>query len=166
VAYLGHARIVTSKHAPAITQQYTKRCFLRSDPSRAEPWTSPSSRRIASSRLLPGNSYKHLDDARVGKGHVTASAVTSRVRSDATIKAFFRKSDQGFIGVRSRSDQLVLESSREFSVADSRGRSVAKIKNWRVIRRTDSCVIFGVWNCYSCVLRAVASKRLMKSGES
>jgi hypothetical protein len=33
--------------------------------------------RIASHHLLPGNSYKHLYDARVGKGHVTASAVTS-----------------------------------------------------------------------------------------
>jgi hypothetical protein len=28
VAYLRHARTLTSKHAPAITQQYTKQCFL------------------------------------------------------------------------------------------------------------------------------------------
>jgi hypothetical protein len=35
--------------------------------------------RIASPRLLPGNSYKHLDDARVGRGHVTVSAVPSRI---------------------------------------------------------------------------------------
>jgi hypothetical protein len=34
VAYLRHARGVTSKHAPAITQQYTKRCFLHAEPSR------------------------------------------------------------------------------------------------------------------------------------
>jgi hypothetical protein len=65
--------------------------------------TFRSSRRIASPRLLPGNSYKHLDDARVGKGHVTASAVTSSVSSDETIKAFSRMSDSGFIAVRSNS---------------------------------------------------------------
>jgi hypothetical protein len=35
--------------------------------------------RIASHRLLPGNSYKHLDDARVGRGHVTMLAVMSCV---------------------------------------------------------------------------------------
>jgi hypothetical protein len=35
--------------------------------------------RIASPRLLPGNSYKHLNDTRVGKGHVTASALMSHV---------------------------------------------------------------------------------------
>jgi hypothetical protein len=47
-------------------------------PCRAEPRravTSRASRRIASPRLLAGNSYKHLDDSRMGKGHVTASAV-------------------------------------------------------------------------------------------
>jgi hypothetical protein len=49
----------------------------------------------------------HSDDARVGKGHET-----SHVRSDATIKAFSHMSDQGFIGVRSRSYQSVLKSSR------------------------------------------------------
>jgi hypothetical protein len=32
---------------------------------------SRSSRRIASPRLLSGNSYNHLDNARVRKGHVT-----------------------------------------------------------------------------------------------
>jgi hypothetical protein len=51
--------------------------LCRAEPSR--PVMSRASPRIASPRLLPGNSYKHLDDARVGKGHVTASAVTSRV---------------------------------------------------------------------------------------
>jgi hypothetical protein len=39
---------------------------------------------------------------------VTASAVTSRVSSDATIKAFFRVSDQGFIRGRSSSYEPVL----------------------------------------------------------
>jgi hypothetical protein len=47
-------------------------------PSRAV--TSRASRRIASPCLLPGNSYKHLDDARVGKGHVNASAVTHQLK--------------------------------------------------------------------------------------
>jgi hypothetical protein len=35
---------------------------------------------IVSPHLLPGNSHKHLDDARVGKGHVTASAVTQQLK--------------------------------------------------------------------------------------
>jgi hypothetical protein len=48
----------------------------QAEPSRAELWTS----RIASPRLLPGNSYKHFDDAGVGKGHVTASAVTQQLK--------------------------------------------------------------------------------------
>jgi hypothetical protein len=81
VAYLRHVRTVTSKHVPAITQQL-KRFFLRAEASRGDPNRVESriaSRRMASPRLLSGNSYKHLDDARVGKGHVTASAVTSRV---------------------------------------------------------------------------------------
>jgi hypothetical protein len=47
-------------------------------PCRAEPSRDES--RIASPRLLPGNSYKYLDDARVGKGHVTASAVTQQLK--------------------------------------------------------------------------------------
>jgi hypothetical protein len=69
-----------------------------------------ASHRLAS--LLPGNSYKHLDDARVGKGHVTTSTVTQQ------LKSFSRMLDQGFIGVRSRRDQF---SSQEFSrVLDTR----------------------------------------------
>jgi hypothetical protein len=48
---------------------------------------------ISFGNVLPNNSYKHLDDARVGKGHVTAPAVTSRVSNDTTMKAFYRMSD-------------------------------------------------------------------------
>jgi hypothetical protein len=66
--------------------------------------------RLAS--LLPGNSYKHMDDARVGKGHVTASAVTQQ------LKRFPACQIQGFVGVRSN-------RSREFSTGDNRGRFVA-----------------------------------------
>jgi hypothetical protein len=65
------------RHIPAITQQWTKRCFLRAEPCRDE--SRIASHLLASPRLLPGNSYKHLDDARMGKDHVTASAVTSCV---------------------------------------------------------------------------------------
>jgi hypothetical protein len=96
VAHLRHARTVTSKNAPAITQQLTKRCFLRAVSSRTEP-----------------------SRAAVGKGHLTAAAVTSRVSSDATIKAFSRMSDQGFI--------RVLESYR--GVLD--GRQPWKFRKWR-----------------------------------
>jgi hypothetical protein len=49
-----------------------------SEPSPAE--LSRDESRIASPRLLPGNSYKHLDDARVGKGYVTASTVTQQLK--------------------------------------------------------------------------------------
>jgi hypothetical protein len=65
-------------------------------PCGAEPSRDES--RTTSPRLLPGNSYKHLDDARMGKGHLTATAVTSHVSSDATIEAVSHMSDQGFIG--------------------------------------------------------------------
>jgi hypothetical protein len=68
VAYLRHARTVTSKHASAITQQSTKWCFLRAVLSRTEQSRAESA------------SYKHLDNARVGKGHVTASAVTQQLK--------------------------------------------------------------------------------------
>jgi hypothetical protein len=50
------------------------------------------SHRIAS--LLPGNSYKHLDDASVRKGHVTALPATQQ------IKRFPACQIQGFIGVQ------------------------------------------------------------------
>jgi hypothetical protein len=36
--------------------------------------------RIASPRLLPGNNYKHLGHEKVGKGHVTSSAVTQQLK--------------------------------------------------------------------------------------
>jgi hypothetical protein len=80
-------------------------------PSRAVNESLITLPRLAS---LPGNSYKHLDDARVGKGRVTASAVMSRVNSDAT-KCFPSCQIQGFIGVRSNSSRRVLNSSKEFS---------------------------------------------------
>jgi hypothetical protein len=73
------------------------------EPSRDEPT------RISSPRLLPGNSYKHLDNAIVGKGHVTASAVTQQLKC---FPACLIKGLQEFAGV----------VIGEFSGADSRGR--------------------------------------------
>jgi hypothetical protein len=96
----------------------------QAEPSRAKPWWV--AHRIASPRLLPGNSYKHLDNARVGKGHVN----TSRVSSDGTIKVLSRMLDQGFIGVRSRSDQSVLDSRQPRKVHKWRRRSDRV--NWRL----------------------------------
>jgi hypothetical protein len=55
-----------------------RRSGVFSVPSRAVK--SRASRRIASSRLFPGNSYKRLDDARVRKGHMTALAVTQQLK--------------------------------------------------------------------------------------
>jgi hypothetical protein len=54
VAYLRYARTVTSKHAPAITQQQTKRCFLRAEPSSAEPSRAePRRERVANRAASP-----------------------------------------------------------------------------------------------------------------
>jgi hypothetical protein len=53
-------------------------------PCRAEPNLAEAS---GTEPLSPGNSYKHLDNARVGKGHVTALATTQQ------LKAFSRMSD-------------------------------------------------------------------------
>jgi hypothetical protein len=47
----------------------------------------------------------------VGKGNVNTSAVTSRVSSAATIKAFSRMSDQGFIGETETSSGVVISQS-------------------------------------------------------
>jgi hypothetical protein len=70
-------------------------------PSRALPCRDES--RIASPRLLPGNRYKILDDARVGKGTWPRQQWRHMFNSDAIIEAqlevaFSRMSDQGFIG--------------------------------------------------------------------
>jgi hypothetical protein len=69
----------------------------RAEQSRTDPSRERVAIRVASPHLvLPGNSYKHLDDARVGKGHVTVPAVTSPVSNDTTMKAFSRMSDPRF----------------------------------------------------------------------
>jgi hypothetical protein len=88
----------------------------RAEPSRAV--TSRASRRKASPRLLPGNSYKHLNDKRVRKGHVTASAVTSRV---STVTQQLKRFPRVRSGVYRR-DWSSFTS--QFSMGDSRGRFV------------------------------------------
>jgi hypothetical protein len=110
-------------------------------PCRAEFCPCVAESHLASPRLLPGNSCKHLDDARMGTGHVTASAVG---------KSFFRVSDQGFIGETEARLQAVLEY---FSVS-------SRLELWR----EDLCVIIGAWDCGSSLLRSVVRRRLVETG--
>jgi hypothetical protein len=125
------------------------RCFLRAAPSRAEPSRAEPSRAVneslieshRSASLLPGNSNKYLDDARIRKGHVTALAATQQW------KHFPACQIQGFIGVCSSSTVQFQMRRREWSNTFS---SVLKSS-----RRE-------LWNCYSCVLKAVAGKRLVE----
>jgi hypothetical protein len=85
-------------------------------PCRAELWRVEHC--LASRPLLPGNSYKHLDDARVGKGHMTASAVMSRVST-------VMQQSKCFPRVRSRVYRRDWSSfTSQFSVADSCRRFV------------------------------------------
>jgi hypothetical protein len=79
---LNHTVVYLSRNTEARSRDYATVDEAVFSPCLAEPSRVTyrvESPRLASPRLLPGNSYKHLDDARVGKGHVTASAVTSRV---------------------------------------------------------------------------------------
>jgi hypothetical protein len=94
-----------------------KRYF--SVPSRALPFRDMS--HLASPHSLPGNSYKHLDDTRVGTGHVTAcsevmSAFPQWRNNRRTL--FSHVSDQGFIGETEAHVRVVFS---EFSAADSCG---------------------------------------------
>jgi hypothetical protein len=137
-------------------------------PSRAV--TSRASRRIPSPRLFPGNSYKHLDDARVGKGHVTTSAVTSRVSAvTQQLKRFPR--------VRSRVYRRDWSSfTSQCSIADNRGWFVVGddlivwIEDLRCEWKTFFvCSIWSVWfneTVIIPVLRSVAGKRLVETGSA
>jgi hypothetical protein len=76
----------------------------RAEPNPAEPNRAMSESLIALHRLaslLPGNSYKHLCDASVREGHVTALAATQQ------LKRFPACQIQGLIGVRSSGSQTV-----------------------------------------------------------
>jgi hypothetical protein len=125
---------------------------------------------IASPRLLPGNSYKHLDDARVGKGHVTASAVTSPV-STVTQQLKHRWKER-FPRVRSgvywrdwdsfMSEFLVGGSHVRFVVGED---LIVWIEDFKCDVKT-LCVLqcsnnWSVW-LIVCVLRAVARRQLVK----
>jgi hypothetical protein len=63
---------------------------------------------------LPGNNYKHLDDERVGKGHVTTSAVTQQLKRFPHVRSRVYRSLQKELSV----------SSLEFSIGDNRGRFI------------------------------------------
>jgi hypothetical protein len=64
--------------------------------------------------LLPGNSYKHLDDARVKKGHVTSLPATKQLKSFPACQI------QGFIGVcSSSSQQFSLVQFQELTDSDN-----------------------------------------------
>jgi hypothetical protein len=86
----------------------------RAEPSRGEPSQTERNRAeneslIASHRLtslLPDNSYKHLDNARVGNGQVAGSAVTQQ------LKRFPACQIQGFIGVPRSSSQEFRQIAR------------------------------------------------------
>jgi hypothetical protein len=107
---------------------------------------------------LPGNSYKHLNDARVGMGHLTStcSKMTSRVSPNSRA-LFFRMSDQGFIEETEAHLQAVL--------GERKLRKVSSLRElWSVLLwREDLCVILAVWNCGSSVLRSVARRRLVET---
>jgi hypothetical protein len=103
--------------------------------------------RIPSPCLLPGNSYKHFDNTRVGKGHMTVSAATSRV---STVTQQLKR----FPRVRSRvyrsSQWEIAVSSREQTAAE--GLELEKswsceLKTLSVSGRLFSCVIFEVRVC-------------------
>jgi hypothetical protein len=79
-----NCNIETRSHDYAIVDEAVFSSF-RGEQNLAEAWTSHSSRHLTS--LLPGSSYKHLDNARVRKGHMTALATTQQ------LKVFSRMSD-------------------------------------------------------------------------
>jgi hypothetical protein len=132
VAYLCHARTVTLKHIPTITQQQTKwcyRCFLRAVTS------------CTSHRLLPGNRYKHLDNTS-GEGLSDLCSDISCFNSSTTVEAllFFCMSDQGFIGETVARLWVVLGERQPREICSWR-------ELWTVfLWREDFCVIFGVWD--------------------
>jgi hypothetical protein len=122
--------------------------LCRAEQNRAEPsWGEPSRTELSREQV------PHC----IASPRCQATAINTWMTQK--LKRFLACQIQGFIGVRSSSSQVL-------TVADSRRRFVVKMKNWRVIRRRDLCVIVEVWNCYSCVLRAVAGKRLVETGKS
>jgi hypothetical protein len=130
VAYLRHVGTVTSKHAPAITQQYTKRCILRAvlriaDLSRRDPSREWVAIRVVSPHLLlPGNRCKHLEWSGKGWSHVTAPAVTSCPSNKTTIESVLPVYQlQGFIRVRNSKWSA---SSWQLSVAGSHGEFIVE----------------------------------------
>jgi hypothetical protein len=99
-----------------------KRCLLRAVPSSGEQSrTEPSCEQVAHRVAWPHfvvarQRYKHLDDARVGKGHVTTSAVTQHLKRSPACQM------RGFIGVRSSSSQELVHNQ----IMQETGRSYPK----------------------------------------
>jgi hypothetical protein len=109
VAYLRHTRIVTTKHAPRLRNR--RRSGVFSVPCRTEPKRAEESRTNPAVNESPGNRCKHLRLR--GRSHVTATAVTSRPSNETTIGSVLQACQlQGFIRVRSSSDQPVLDGYR------------------------------------------------------
>jgi hypothetical protein len=73
VAYLRHAR----SNLETRSRDYATVDEVVFSPCLVVPLPAPP--HISSPHLLLSDSFKHLDDARVGVGHMTVSAVTSRV---------------------------------------------------------------------------------------
>jgi hypothetical protein len=97
----------------------------RAEQSQTEPNRAVKESLIAShclASLLPGNSYKHLDDARIRKGHVSALVATQQ------FKRFPACQIQGFIGVRSTCGGGVEYLHRD--PASCRRRRKRKSQNW------------------------------------
>jgi hypothetical protein len=145
VAYLRHARTVTLKRY----HDYATVDGAVFSPCQAEQ--SHDESRIASPHLLPGNSYKHLDDTRVGKGHVTTSAVTQQLKCFPLVRSRVYRRDWSQFW---RSYQWVLNGRQPWKVRNWRR---ADLENWRLY----------VWHLKSetvvvCVLRSVARRWLVE----
>jgi hypothetical protein len=126
--------------------------------------------RILLPHLLPGNSYKHLDDARVGMGQVTASAVTSCISTvTQQLKHFPR--------VRSRVYRRDWSSfTSQFSTGDNRGwfvvgeELIVWIEDFKCEWKTFFvCNILSVWFNGTVIIpvsRSVAGKQLVETEKS
>jgi hypothetical protein len=159
VAYLRHTR---SRDYATVDEAVFSPC--RAEPSSVVPWRV--ARRVTATCLsFPCNNHKHFYDARVWRGHVTASAVTSRVSTvTQQLKSFprvrsrvYRRDWSSF----TRSSRIVL---CEFSVGRSRVRFVVEedfvwaVVSWvrennsgAAVRIPQFKLVLGV-SCEECVL--------------
>jgi hypothetical protein len=144
-----------------------KRCFLRAEPSRSLLCRDEL-------RLASFVARQHLDDARVGRGPVTASAVTSRVST--VTQQFNHRWKKRFLHVRSR---VYMRDWSSFT-SSSRWWTAVGI-SWVASCEQSSCKdlkcdvktfcvllcsnVWGVWlskTLVVCMLRSIAGKRLVE----